>query len=333
MNDPLTGYHYPPEWVERCRDPALLHQVEEGLAVLTASGTVLRRGFTTGTTAAAVVAGSILSLTGRVKEVRVMLPIGRSVTVPVTAYRGKATAHKFGGDHPADITAGIELCAEAVPQDRITITAGEGIGRWVRDALTFRSGDPAISPPASACIQTAATVACYQAGIPGARVCITVPEGKRVAEHTLNARVGVIGGISLLGTTGLVEPWDDHLRESTLERVASVRDPVLTTGRTGLRFARLTYPDREVLLVGTSIRDALGRAQGEVVLFGLSALILRAIDPSFLDGTGYMTVEEFSGSPVFPSRARQALTSFRKEHPHVTVVLIDRNGTVIAESA
>jgi cobalt-precorrin-5B (C1)-methyltransferase len=307
--------------------------VEDGLAVLTASGTVLRRGFTTGTTAAAVVAGSILSLTGRVKEVPVMLPIGRAVTVPVMAYRGRATAHKFGGDHPADVTAGIEICAEAVPQDRITITAGEGIGRWARDALTFRSGDPAISPPASACIQTAATAACHQIRIPGARVCITVPEGKRVAEHTLNARVGVLGGISLLGTTGLVEPWDDHLRESTLERVASVRDPVLTTGRTGLRFARLTYPDRDVLLVGTSIRDAIGRAQGEAILFGLPALILRAIDPSFLDGTGFTTIEEFSGSPAFPSHVRKALTKLRAEYPHVTVILIDRDGNVIAESA
>jgi len=332
MNDPLTGFLYPAAWVQRCRDPSLLPLVEEGLAVLTASGTVLRRGFTTGTTAAAVVAGAILSLTGRVTEVRVVLPSGLSVTVPVTAYRGRATAVKFGGDHPADVTAGLEICAEATPADRITISAGVGIGRWVRDTLSARNGDPAISPPASACIQTAATAACRAIAIPGARVCLTVPEGERVAHQTLNSKVGVLGGISLLGTTGLVEPWDDHLRESTLERVASVQDPVLTSGRTGLRYARLRYPDREVLLVGTNIRQALGRAQGNVTLFGLPALILKAIDPSFLEGTGYTTIDEFSGTSAFPARARETITKFRNDFPDVTVVLIDRDGTIIAES-
>jgi cobalt-precorrin-5B (C1)-methyltransferase len=332
MRDPLSGYQYPAEWVERCRDAALLHLAETGLAVLTASGTVLRRGYTTGTTAAAVVAGSILSLTGRVQEVRVLTPGGIEVTVPVTAYRGRATTRKFGGDHPADVTAGIEICAEATPADRITITAGEGIGRWVRDTTSARAGEPAISPPASACIQTAATSACRIIGIPGSSVCITVPEGLRVAHDTLNERVGVHGGISLLGTTGLVEPWDDHLRESTLERVAAVQDPVVTSGRTGLRFARMRYPDREVLLVGTSIREAIARAQGHVTLFGLPALILRAIEPSILEGSGYATVEEFSMAAEFPARARQALARFRRDHPRVTVVLIDRNGTTIAES-
>jgi cobalt-precorrin-5B (C1)-methyltransferase len=279
-----------------------------------------------------VAAGSIISLTGRVQEVRVHTSGGIEVTVPVTAYRGRATTRKFGGDHPADVTAGIEICAEAAPADRITITAGEGIGRWVRDTRDARAGDPAISPPASACIQTAVTAACRGIGIPGSSVCITVPEGLRVARDTLNERVGVYGGISLLGTTGLVEPWDDHLRESTLERVASVQDPVITSGRTGLRFARLRYPDREVLLVGTSIREAIARVQGRVTLFGLPALILRAIDPSILEGSGYATVEEYSMAAEFPARARQALERFRKDHPRVTVVLIDRTGTTIAES-
>jgi cobalt-precorrin-5B (C1)-methyltransferase len=144
--------------------------------------------------------------------------------------------------------------------------------------------------------------------------------------------MGVDGGISVLGTTGLVEPWDDHLTESILERISAADRPVLTTGRVGLRFSRLLFPDREVILIGGKLNEALDAARGEVTLCGLPALILRHINPQILDGTGYLTVEELAGSPQFPDLLAETLRKFRQTLPWVTVVLINREGRIIGES-
>jgi cobalt-precorrin-5B (C1)-methyltransferase len=169
-------------------------------------------------------------------------------------------------------------------------------------------------------------------GETGIEVRITVPDGRAVGARTLNPRIGVEGGISVLGTTGLVEPWDDHLVASTMDRIASAEHPVLTTGRVGLRFSRLLFPDREVILIGGKIQEALDSARGEVILCGLPALILRHINPTLLEGTGFGTVEELAASPEFPRIRDDALRAFRNLRPCVTVVLINREGRIIGES-
>jgi cobalt-precorrin-5B (C1)-methyltransferase len=167
---------------------------------------------------------------------------------------------------------------------------------------------------------------------PGISVHLSAPCGALIAEKTLNPRMGVAGGISVLGTTGLVEPWDDHLTESTMARIAAADRPVLTTGRVGLRFSRLLFPDREVILVGGKLKDSLDAVQGEAVLCGLPALILRHIDPDILDGTGYVTVEDLAASQAFATVVDRALRDFRKIRPRITVVLINREGRVVGES-
>jgi cobalt-precorrin-5B (C1)-methyltransferase len=164
------------------------------------------------------------------------------------------------------------------------------------------------------------------------QVELSIPEGLAIARKTLNSRVGVEGGISVLGTTGLVEPWDDHLEETVQERVSSTRNAVLTTGRIGLRYARLMFPDHEVVLVGGKIGEALDAAKGGVILFGLPALILHYINPHILEGTGYATVEEFSGSPAFLPAMRSSLAAFKKEYPHIRVVLVNREGAILGKS-
>lgn len=117
-----------------------------------------------------------------------------------------------------------------------------------------------------------------------------------------------------------------------MERIAAADRPVLTTGRVGLRFSRLLFPGREVILVGGKIKDALDAARGEVILCGLPALILRHISPQILDGTGYPTVEEFAASPQFPAVLAETLRTFRTARPRVTVVLINREGKIMGES-
>ncbi|MDO9550835.1 MAG: cobalt-precorrin-5B (C(1))-methyltransferase [Methanoregula sp.] len=334
MRDPVTGFEYPVAWVERCTVPSDLLLAEQGLAVLTSSGTVLRRGFTTGTTAAAACKAAILSLTGTtISSVSLRIPCGLTVEVPVDASKGKALCKKYAGDYPSDLTAGLDFVAEASPVPEGTVfLPGDGIGRFSRDTPRYRKGDPAISPAPLQCIQASIQEAVEVTGLSGVQVTLSIPLGAEVGKKTLNPRVGVEGGISILGTTGLVEPWDDHLEESVCGRVSAAQDPVITTGRIGLRYARLLFPEREVILVGGKIGAALDAAKGEIILCGLPALILRYINPQILDGTGFSTVEEFAASLAFQPAMRTTLAAFKKERPDVRVVLVDRNGAVIGES-
>ncbi|MFA6226612.1 MAG: cobalt-precorrin-5B (C(1))-methyltransferase [Methanoregula sp.] len=334
MRDPITGFEYPGAWVERCAVPAQLLLAEQGIAVLTSLGLVLRRGFTTGTTAAAACKAAVLSLSGKnISSVSLRIPCGLVVVVPTDAHAGKASCKKYAGDYPSDVTAGVVIVAEATPMPvGIQLEAGEGIGRFIRDTPRYRNGEPAISTASLDGIMRSIQEAMNATGLSGVLVNLSVSEGAAVARKTLNSRVGVEGGISILGTTGLVEPWDDHLEESVCGRVATANNPVITTGRIGLRYARLLYPDNEVILVGGKIGEALDAAKGTMILCGLPALILRHINPHLLDGTGFATVEEFSVSSLFKRVMLETLAGFKKERPTVHVVLVDRNGAVIGES-
>ena len=333
MKDPVTGFDYPDEWVKKCSSPELLRLAEEGLGVLTSTGTVIRRGYTTGTTAAAACKAAILSLSGVVTSVPVHLPCGLVVSVPVFGLAGNASCKKYAGDYHDDVTAGCEFIAEASPlPEGIRFVPGEGIGRFSRDTPRFRKGEPAISPAPLECILISIQEAIDQLGLPGVRVKLQIPLGGEIAKKTLNPRVGVEGGLSVLGTTGLVEPWDDHLEESMRERISTSRNTVLTTGRIGIRYARLLYPDHDIILVGGKIGEALDAAKGEVTLFGLPGLILRYINPHILEGSGFSTVEEYAASPVFPRTMNKNLREFQKVYPRVRVVIVNRDGVIIGES-
>lgn len=334
MKDPVTGFEYPGIWVDRCTSAGDLRLAEQGLGVLTSSGSVLRRGFTTGTTAAAAVKAAVLSLKGDTGPVRILLPCGLAVDVPAHGHAGTGRSAKYAGDYPADVTAGLEFVAVASPaaSGTITVTFGEGIGKFSRDTPRYRKGTPAVSPPALSCIVRSVQEAMDETGRSGVTVHVTAPLGRDVGKKTLNPRMGVDDGISVLGTTGLVEPWDDHLTESTMGRIAAADRPVLTTGRIGLRFSRLLFPDREVILVGGKLKEALDAARGDFALCGLPALILRHINPRILEGTGYPTVEELAASPQFPAILADTLRKFRTQRPRVTVVLINREGRIIGES-
>ena len=332
MMDPVTGFEYPEAWVKACKTPGLLRDVERGLALLTADGTVLRRGFTTGTTAAAACKAAILSLgEGReVDGVSLTLPCMIRVEVPARGQDGVGRCVKDAGDHPSDATAGLEFVAEAEPAESdLAVEFGEGIGRYGPDVPGHEEGAPAVSETALSSILQAAMEGMEGAGCHGARVLLRVPGGREAAARTLNPRLGIEGGISVLGTTGLVEPWDEHLVASVLERVRASECPVLTTGRIGLKYSRLLFPGREVVLVGGRIREALEAAGGEAILCGLPGLILREINPRILEGTGCRTVEELLGRDGWREAVEPSLAEFHGRMPGVRVVLFDRSGRVL----
>jgi len=333
MRDPVTGFLYPAGWVEKAFDPAGLALVADGFAVLTASGAILRRGYTTGTTAAAACKAAILSLSGDVAKVSIKLPCGLVADLPVAARAGRASCRKYAGDYLSDVTAGIEFVAKAVMvQDGLSLVPGPGIGKFVRDTPRYKKGAPAISEAPLASILSSMEEALLLTGLSGATVSLSIPEGERIARKTLNPRVGIEGGISVLGSTGLVEPWDDHLEESVMARIAGSTNVVITTGRVGLRYARLLFPDREVVLAGGRISEALSAAKAEVTLCGLPALILKYIKPHILEQTGYATVEELAASPAFLPVVVPILAEYRNVHPGIRVVLVNRDGEIIAES-
>lgn len=333
VRDPVTGFEYPEKWVEACTDENGLLLAESGFGVLTASGRVLRRGLSTGTTAAAACKAAVLSLSAPLSTVEVRLPCGLLAVLPVKAVGGRAVAHKDHGDYTDDITGGLTFEADAVETgEGIEFIAGFGIGRFARDTPRYAKGDPAISATAGWCIENAIREAVEETGIAGVRVTLAIPRGAEIGALTLNSRVGVEGGISVLGSTGLVEPWDDHLTESAFARIAAADRVVITTGRVGLRYSRMLFPGHEVVLVGKHLKRGLEAARGEVILCGLPALILKFIDPAILEDTGHATVEELSVSPHFSAIVEGALRTFKERFPHARVVIVDREGRIVGDS-
>ena len=115
MKDPVNNFEIPSEWIERATLPEdeLKAGITSGRLVLLADGSVLRRGYTTGTTATAAAKAAVLSLKRTIERVTVPTPVGIDVTLPVSASGGRASAIKDCGDHGFDVTGGIEIVAEA----------------------------------------------------------------------------------------------------------------------------------------------------------------------------------------------------------------------------
>ena len=150
--------------------------------------------------------------------------------------------------------------------------------------------------------------------------------------HHCNQMVGVIGGISILGTTGFVEPWDDHLEQTVCERAIAADRVVLTTGRIGMRYARMLFPNHEVILAGSRLGAVIPHLSGEVIICGLPALVLKYINPQFLEGTGYSTVEELMSTDIFEPLMKSSFQTYKRAHPNIRVVVINREGQIIGDS-
>jgi cobalt-precorrin-5B (C1)-methyltransferase len=335
MIDPVTKFRYPEAWASLCENEEERALVESGRAVLTSSGRILRRGFTTGTTAAAACMAAIRSLGAKdVRSVDVRLACGLTFPVEVTGRDGTASCFKYSGDYPSDATAGIEFKAKFIEFcDEAVLEAGMGIGRWDRDTPRFSKGSPAISATAMDCILEAISIACLSHGRKGARVSLHALNGESIARNTLNGRIGVLGGISVLGSTGLVEPWDDHLGQDSVDRARRAERAVITTGRIGLRYARLQYPDQEVILVGAKMKQVLDSRNEGLTLFGLPALIIKFIEPSVLVGSGFRTVEELVASENGTGVVRSSIEQFKSMYPGHSIALIDRTGRVLGASS
>jgi cobalt-precorrin-5B (C1)-methyltransferase len=250
-----------------------------------------REGFTTGTAATAAARAACLVLLDRgwPDTVAVQLPISRVLEIRIntlewTGSQAAAGVVKDGGDDP-DVTHGAEIFAAVrwVPEPGIHLRGGDGVGVVTRPGLELSVGSPAINPvPQRMIRQAIADVLGNDDPNPGIEVTISVPNGVELARRTFNARLGIVGGISILGTTGIVRAMSTAAwRASVLQAVDvatanGVEHIILSTGGRSEKFAQRLYPDLPELafvemgiFTGASLERAAERGVRQVSLCGL----------------------------------------------------------------
>lgn len=335
MIDPVNNFKIPEEWIVRTglAREELETKVASGMIVVLSNGSVLKRGYTTGTTASAAAKAAVLSLKKMVDKVSVPTPVGLRAQLEVSeASQGRAVVKKIPNDHESDITRGLEFVGEARESEGIRILGGKGIGIVRRDGLQVPKGQPAINPKPMEQIKAAVQEAVEELGLRGAEVTISIPDGERIGKETLNSRIGVEGGISVLGSTGFVEPWNDHLGEMKGDLIRCTDRVVLTTGRIGMRYSHMLFPDYTVVMVGSRISEGLDYASGDVIICGLPGLVLKWGNPVMLEGSGYATVVEMLKKAPEHVRLKEAFQMAIEKGKGARIVVIDRDGSVLMDS-
>lgn len=252
----------------------------------------LRVGYTTGACSAAAAKAATLILgirgLGLVKDVEIPFPDGSRVKFNVYSsglYNEKAWASviKDAGDDP-DITNGAEIKAEISiehtgesSQQRIIIKGGEGIGVVTKPGLPVKVGEPAINPVPKRMIEEAVFEAIEELSVINERlgigknleVAVSVPDGERLSKKTMNPRLGIIGGISILGTTGFVRPISSEAWTATITasmdvaKAMGLKDVVLSAGRASEKahMKKYSLPEESYVMMGDYLEFSLLEAK------------------------------------------------------------------------
>ena len=212
----------------------------------------LHSGLTTGTcaTAAAIAATMRLIQNKKPAEVPVILPDGETIQVPVGYGDDDAYCIKEAGDDP-DVTNGIEVRARVEEADAFEIRGGEGVGIITLPGFDYPPGSPAINKAPREMIRQnlARFDTLRQAQGPSLRITISVPQGAEIAKRTFNPRLGIEGGISIIGVSGIVKPFSeeafiDSIRKCmTIAKASGSDRVVINSGGKSERFVKGLYPD------------------------------------------------------------------------------------------
>jgi cobalt-precorrin-5B (C1)-methyltransferase len=313
IKDPISGGELSGDLIKKASmlneisESEIAEGVKKGRFILLESGKILKRGYTTGTCAAAAAKGAILALlglkTGKI-VVSVNTPIGLRVELAAACRRveecGICSVIKDAGDD-IDATHEAEIIAEARfgKGEGIDVLGGIGIGVVTRRGLPVPVGSSAINPEPLRQIREAVGEAMNEALGSWERkvvVEIKVPSGEKIAKKTLNSLLGINGGISILGNTGFVEPFSlDAYDGALLLQLSIIREEgfdcvVLATGaRSGaIAVELLGVPRIAVVRPGTRLEPVLKGAREKgfraVVLLGLPnkmvKLAIGLIDPA-----------------------------------------------------
>lgn len=254
----------------------------------------LRTGYTTGTCAAAATKAALSTLVNgeKLAKVNVSLPKDKHIVIDIAWIRYEneksvtAAVIKDGGDDP-DVTNGAEIWSTvslSETSNKIIIDGGKGVGRVTKPGLGLEIGKAAINPTPLKMISHAIDeiLGQQQKNRYGLSILISVPKGEEIAKKTDNPRLGIIGGISILGTTGIVIPY------STASFAASIRQSIdvskamgsdsviLTTGGRSEDFARDIF--------GNSIADHAYIQIGDFIGFSIKQCAIKKIKKAYVIG-------------------------------------------------
>ncbi len=247
----------------------------------------LRSGYTTGACAAAASkAATLMLVTGVSQEVvEIPFPDGSRVKFRLVQsnFAGNenlvsiAAVIKDAGDDPdvtngARIEASVCFCRKSTTSaEQFILLGGKGVGRVTKKGLAVSVGEPAINPVPQKMIRAAVAEALAEGG--KAKDCcleitISIPDGEALAEKTLNHRLGIVGGLSVLGTTGIVRPvsadaWTATIATSMdVAKEAGLKEIILSTGRTSERAVEelLGFPEEALVMMGDYLHSSLKEA-------------------------------------------------------------------------
>jgi len=258
----------------------------------------LREGLTTGTCAAAAAAAAARALRGEhCARVMVELPDGDPVWLDVCdceagEFWAEASVRKDAGDDP-DITDGSLVRVRIEPRgdgaSEHLFVAGEGVGTVTRPGLQIPPGEPAINPVPRRMIAQALR----DAGATFMRISVSIPGGVALAAQTFNPRLGIEGGLSVLGTSGRVRPYSHAaLREAlrlglNLAAAAAIKAPILVPGNIGRRVAeaRFTCEQDQVIEVsndwGYMLDELAARGFEHCLLIGHPGKLAKLVSGHF----------------------------------------------------
>ena len=254
----------------------------------------LRTGYTTGTCAAAATKAALSALVSgnKLPKVNVSLPKDKHIVIDIAWIKFvneksvTASVIKDGGDDP-DVTNGAEIWSTVSlleSSNKIMIDGGIGVGRVTKPGLGLEIGKAAINPTPLKMINQAIDeiLEKQQKNRYGLSILISVPKGEEIAKRTDNPRLGIIGGISILGTTGIVIPY------STASFAASIRQSIdvsiamgsnsviLTTGGRSEDFARSIF--------GNSVADHAYIQIGDFIGFSIKQCAIKKIKKAYVIG-------------------------------------------------
>lgn len=339
----------------------------------------LRRGWTTGACATAATRAALRALWGGAfpREVTITLPRGETPTFAVAeAAQGEGWAEagvvKDAGDDP-DVTHGALIRARVAASDGgVVFRAGDGVGMVTKPGLPIPPGEPAINPVPRQMMRQVVEEEAASHGKPAdIEITVSVPGGAELAARTWNPRLGITGGLSILGTTGVVRPfscaaWIASIhRGIDVARAAGQRHVAGCTGATSEKVVQRLYdlPDHAMLDMGDfaggmlkyllkhpverlTIGGGIGKitklAQGAADLHSSRSQVdfddlARRFDlPELANATTALQASGMAGPRMAEWAAHtargRAAARLDGSGTHVDVVVIDRAGTVLART-